>query len=154
MNKKYLAKIKKKVKICIKVIRDNVTLESSNTEVATISDEGIVTGKSDGTTTIIAKATDGSGKMANCTVKVTSPKVADIIGEKQEQTITVKDENGNKVVVPGGFRVLPHGTESTEISEVVYHYDTNHKPCVQGGIVIADDDDNQFVWGPVGEVKK
>ena len=131
----------------------NVTLESSNTEVATISDEGIVTGKSDGTTTIIAKATDGSGKMANCTVKVTSLAVADIIGEKQEETITVKDENGNKVVVPGGFRVLPHGTNSEDIDEVEYNYDTNHKPCVQDGIVIADEEDNQFIWIPVGEVK-
>ncbi|MCI9039815.1 MAG: hypothetical protein HFJ29_08185 [Clostridia bacterium] len=50
----------------------NVTWESSNTAVATVSDTGIVTGKTAGTATITVKATDGSDKIATCTVIVKS----------------------------------------------------------------------------------
>ena len=61
--------------------------------------------------------------------------------------ITVKDENGNKIVIPAGFRVIPHG------GRVIYNYGTNHDPCVQDGIVIADSEGNAFVWVPVGTIK-
>jgi|GEM_PF-1132072 len=48
----------------------NVTWTSSNTSVAKVSSAGKVTGKKAGTATITAKAKDGSGKKASCTVTV------------------------------------------------------------------------------------
>lgn len=53
-----------------------------------------------------------------------------------EQTAVIDDDNGNKVVIPAGFKMLPDcGT------------------TVQQGIVIADRSGNEFVWIPVGTVK-
>ena len=61
-----------------------------------------------------------------------------IIEEVQENYVVgntiVKDENGNEIVVPDGFKV------------------TNDTKKVHEGIVIEDRDENQFVWIPVGEV--
>ena len=85
-------------------------------------------------------STDGSNVTATCTVKI-------------NQTETITDANGNKITVPGGFEILEHGTQNENIDEVIYNYADNHKPCVQDGIVIADDEDNQFVWIPVGDIK-
>ena len=46
------------------------------------------------------------------------------------------DTNGNKIVVPEGFKVL-----------------TSEGTTVQEGIVIQDEDGNEFVWIPVGTIK-
>ena len=131
----------------------NVKWTSSNEDIATVSETGVITGKTEGTATITATATDGSNIEATCSVSVSTPTVADIVGEKQEASTTINDENGNKVVIPDGFRFLSHGTESSEVAKVEYNYDENHNPCVQDGIVIADDQNNQFVWIPVGQIK-
>jgi hypothetical protein len=49
-----------------------LTWQSSNTAVATVSTDGLVTALAAGTTVITATANDGSGKLANCTVIVTT----------------------------------------------------------------------------------
>jgi len=60
------------------------------------------------------------------------------IEEVQENYVVgntvVKDENGNKIVVPDGFKI------------------TNDTKKVHEGVVIEDKERNQFVWVPVGEV--
>ena len=48
----------------------SLTWSSSNTSVATVSESGVVTAVSEGTTTITAVAKDGSGKSASCLVRV------------------------------------------------------------------------------------
>jgi len=50
----------------------NIEWSSSNTNVVAVSSSGVVTGKAVGTATITAKAMDGSGKSATCTLTVTS----------------------------------------------------------------------------------
>ena len=51
-----------------------LTWTSSNTSVATVSSNGVVTSKGYGTATITAKTTDGSNKSATCSVTVVIPK--------------------------------------------------------------------------------
>ncbi|MCI9178336.1 MAG: hypothetical protein HFJ28_07350 [Clostridia bacterium] len=80
-----------------------------------------------------------------------TPTLDDLAGQPADENknIETEDSNGNKIVIPAGFRVLPHGTQSEEIGEVVYNTDQDHKPCVEDGVVIADSKNNQFVWVPV-----
>ncbi len=130
---------------------ENKTLEwsSSNESIATVSNTGLVTAKVAGNVSIIAKATDGSEVTASCNITVKEYTVADIVGQIQTDNRIVKDENGNKVVIPGGFKVIPDISEN----DVDYTYNGDKKPCVQDGIVIEDDEGNQFVWIPVGSIK-
>ena len=85
-----------------------------------------------------------------------TPTLDDLVGKPADDSknIEAEDEYGNKVVVPAGFRVLPHGTQSEEIGEVVYNTDQDHKPCVEDGVVIADSKNNQFVWVPVNNLEE
>ena len=53
-------------------------------------------------------------------------------GEKFEDTITITDKNGEEVTIPGGFTVSPDSSDD-----------------VNGGIVIVDEQGNEFVWVPV-----
>ena len=73
--------------------------------------------------------TQGLPKGPNGKVLVTA------LTEKQEITIEAEDKNGNKVVVPGGFKVR------SDIGKTV-----------QDGIVIEDIIGNQFVWIPVSNI--
>lgn len=63
-----------KATVSTKGKKPNKTIKwiSSKTSVATVSSKGKVTAKNAGTTTITAKATDGTGKKATCKVTVTA----------------------------------------------------------------------------------
>ena len=65
----------------------DVTWESSNTSIATVSADGTVTAISVGTATITATAKDGSGVSASCTLTVTHGKMVHI--PKKDATCTV-----------------------------------------------------------------
>ena len=65
----------------------DVTWESSNTSIATVSADGTVTAISAGTATITATAKDGSGVSASCTLTVTHGKMVHI--PKKDATCTV-----------------------------------------------------------------
>ena len=53
----------------------------------------------------------------------------------ESKTVIAKDEKGNQVVVPGGFKIS-----------------ANSGDTVQEGVVIEDKEGNQFVWVPVSNI--
>ena len=108
-----------------------------------------VTAKKEGNTTITVKLIEGSNYSASCEVTVSPQQLADIVDEIQDANREIEDENGNKITIPGGFKVVP----DTEDNDVDYTYTGDKKPTVQDGIVIEDEEGNQFVWIPVGEIK-
>ena len=68
------------------------------------------------------------------------------IGMKFDKNTELHDKNGNKIVVPKGFKI-------------VVDEDTENAKTVEDGIVIEDATDastkgSQFVWIPVGKIKK
>lgn len=56
-----------------------------------------------------------------------------IISEKKNTELL--DENGNKIVVPAGFKIVSDDT-------------TNNAQTVEKGIVVEDEKENQYVWIP------
>ncbi len=73
---------------------DNKTVawESSNTSVATVSTDGLVTAKAEGSCKVICRATDGSGVKAECNVKVNVPKlVTSIVLNYSSLTMVIND---------------------------------------------------------------
>lgn len=72
------------------------------------------------------------------------------ISKNYNENQKAEDIYGNEIVIPAGFEVVQHGK-----NEVEYTYaegEHKNKPTVQDGIVIQDDDGNQFVWIPVGKI--
>lgn len=67
-----------------------VTYTSSNEKVASVNKNGVIQAVSEGTAVIQAKASDGSGKKAFCTVKVEAP------SEEAEKT---EEPKNNKILV-------------------------------------------------------
>ena len=118
-----------------------VQWSSNKTSVATVSSSGLVTAKAAGSVTITVKATDGSNKQATCsiTVKAKVPTIDDAKpsagadGPTFSKNTPVSDDEGNTVVIPGGF-----------------HLDKDSGTSVEEGIVIEDSKGNQFVWIPTG----
>ncbi len=70
------------------------------------------------------------------------------ITTKVDKNTPAKDSLGNPITIPEGFKVVPDGQDDIE-----YTYTGDKKPTVQDGIVIEDNEGNQFVWIPVGEIK-
>ena len=68
-----------------------------------------------------------------------------------ETNTEIKDEYDNPITVPAGFHIVTPSEDNT----VVYDYsDKKGIPTVQDGIVIADEEENQFVWIPVSTEKR
>ena len=90
--------------------------------------------------TIKVEAFDKANNKGEKTITASTKKkdtIADIIGgDKVKDNTEIEDDLGNKVWIPGGFGVAPDSATK-----------------VEGGIVIEDNNGNQFVWIPVGEYK-
>ena len=78
--------------------------------------------------------------------------ISTLVGkEAVTKNTKAEDAYGNKITIPKGFKILPHGTEA---SSATYTYSGDNIPAVQDGIVIENETDgNQFVWVPVGTIK-
>jgi hypothetical protein len=70
------------------------------------------------------------------------------ITQKVDKNTLAKDSLGNPITIPEGFKVVIDGQDGVE-----YTYTGDKKPTVQDGIVIEDEEGNQFVWIPVGSIK-
>ena len=78
---------------------------------------------------------DGDGATV---ATITSENINKVLSETENTKL--KDEYGNKVVIPAGFKI--------KVDE-----DTNNAIHVTEGIVVTDGT-NEFVWIPVGNIKK
>ena len=107
---------------------------SSDPTIASVNERGEVEGIVEGSTTIKATAVDEGKCYGICNVTVREPRVSDLT-EIQEEPINVKDDRGNFVKIPGGFKVAKDSGAT-----------------VQQGIVIEDAKGNQFVWIPVSNI--
>ena len=77
-------------------------------------------------------------------------KISTLVGTVVDKNTKAVDAYGNKITIPKGFKVLPHGTEA---GSTTYTYSGDNIPAVQDGIVIENGTDgNQFVWVPVGTI--
>ena len=95
---------------------------------------------------------EGSGGTTNPPTE--DKTIADIVDKIQDTNNIVEDKNGNKITIPGGFKVVPNSPDGTDASKKVdYTYNGDGTPAVQDGIVIEDNEGNQFVWIPVGNIK-
>ena len=75
----------------------NVTWSSSNTKVATVSSDGVVTGVKAGSATITVKTVDGEFT-SSCTVKVVTPKVNVTSVKVNKTEASLKTGNKEKIV--------------------------------------------------------
>ena len=81
----------------------------------------------------------------------TTPKISALVDKVVDKNTRAEDAYGNKITIPKGFKILPHGTEDGSAN---YNYSGDNTPTVQDGIVIENGTDgNQFVWVPVGTIK-
>ena len=91
---------------------------------------------------------DELNKYISGDIKTTVKKVANNIGSVLSTTdnTELEDEYGNKIVIPAGFKIVSDDT-------------TNNAQTVDKGIVIEDVTEtatkgSQFVWIPIGKIKK
>lgn len=69
--------------------------------------------------------------------------IATVFEKTVDKNTIVEDAYGNKIIIPKGFKVLPHGTER---DSATYTYSGDTIPAVQDGIVIENETDgNQLV---------
>ena len=118
----------------------DVTWESSNTSIATVSADGTVTAISAGTATITATAEDGSGVSASCTLTVTHGKMVQT--PKKDATCTVdgteeywmceicgkhfEDESGTIPTTPEENKIQATGHS---YGEPVWNWSEDGKTC-------------------------
>ena len=109
------------------VINNTLTWTSSDTNVATVDQSGLVTAKKLGTATITATATDGSGVSASCVVTVTGAESVTL--NKEEVSMYIGDtETLTATVYPDGLinKTLSWSSSKTSVATVD-----------QNGLVIA-----------------
>lgn len=123
----------KSVKLSVNVLPNSATnkgvvWESSNSQVATVDETGVVTGRSNGTAYILVKTIDGSNIEEKCTVNVTT----------LATSVSITNEAASLIV--GQMLSLKASIEPTETSNKKLVWETNNPKCAivsQDGVVSA-----------------
>ena len=79
---------------------------SSNLDVATVDNKGVITAKKKGETTITVKTTDGSNLSKTCEVTVDDSVEVTTLTDFQTKNTIARDENGNLITVPRRFQSI------------------------------------------------
>ena len=127
----------------------DVKWSSSNTQVATVTSNGIVKcGVQSGTATITCT---GSDKSLTCSVssQTTGAKIVYTNSGSANKTITgaTTGFGYNNPIIPVGFSAIDTENAKWNLSQDK----TTATPQYNNGLVIMDEKGNQFVWVPVGE---
>ena len=83
------------------------------------------------------------------------PQIKDYIDRKVDNNTTIYDKYNNKIVIPAGFKIVKNGEDNVDYNYtgIIANIEAEETiPSVQDGIVIKDDDGNEFVWVPVGTI--
>ena len=73
----------------------------------------------------------------------TTSKVSTLIEKTVDKNTKAEDRYGNKITIPSGFKILVDSTTGYTKDDI----------DVTKGIVVEDENGNQFVWVPVGTIK-
>ena len=73
----------------------------------------------------------------------TTQKISTLVGTVVDKNTKAEDAYGNKITIPSGFKILVDSTTGY----------TKDNIDVTKGIVVEDENRNQFVWVPVGTIK-
>ena len=127
----------------------DVKWTSSNTQVATVTSNGIVKcGAQSGTATITCT---GSDKSLTCSVssQATGAKIVYTNSGSANTTVTGATTGFayNNPIIPVGFSAIDTENAKWNLSQDK----TTATPQYNNGLVIMDEKGNQFVWVPVGE---
>ena len=105
------------IQLSVSVLPNNaknksITWNSSNTNVATVSNDGFITALANGNSTITATALDGSGKSGSCTV-----------------TVEIPDESNQIVELTGGTSKIlsiwnEDYTENIDVTQITFEYNS------------------------------
>jgi len=128
-----------------RVENDKFVWRSSNTNVATVTTDGVVKCGTETGTAIITLI--GSNKTKSiCKVKTT----AKIAKEKQDSNYTINGQEGTDVnpTIPGGFYAIDTNITETTANNIDWKL-TGNQTNTGKGLVIMNEDGDQFVWVPV-----
>ena len=148
----------------VNATQQNVSWQSSNTNVATVDAAGVVTAKAVGSATIIASATDGSGKSAVCPVTVSAKSAASvskpsISDYSLEPATVVKGEtfklkgilSGNGEIIEkvtvAAFPANHHDIDGVQVyscAPKTKTYDLSNVPAIKTGYVYEDTNGNSM----------
>ena len=95
-----------------------VTWKSSNTGVATVSSDGMLTAVGAGTATITCAAADGSGVTAKCTVKVSADSIGSILLTSTASSIYTGNHAYIKAVTTPANQKVSYTSSNTSVATV------------------------------------
>lgn len=129
---------------------NGVNWNSENEEIATVDENGILTGVSYGITNITATLKENEEIKKSFEIKVIYPTVQISIIAEKNSTINGEVPSYSNPIIPKGFRAVDRTSGDDTILETAKW---GTKEGYKSGLVIEDEKANQYVWVPVdGEI--
>lgn len=125
---------------------NGVNWNSENEEIATVDENGIVTGVSYGITNITATLKENEEIKKSFEIKVIYPTVQISIIAEKNSTINGEVPSYSNPIIPKGFRAVDRTSGDDTILETAKW---GTKEGYKSGLVIEDEKANQYVWVPV-----